>query len=112
MTCHKGFAGGLNKRWGPASPAPNVDPNRPGPRPGPNLKLNPPLDRYAKCEGVGAGPPWARHCLCSCACPNDLACVPDEFANESALNGTASLLKMHSWSLNIPSFPVAQHVLL
>ena len=31
MASHEGFAGGLKKKWGPASPAPNVDPNRPGP---------------------------------------------------------------------------------
>ena len=31
MARYEGFAGGLKKKWGPASPAPNVDPNRLGP---------------------------------------------------------------------------------
>ena len=28
MARYEGFAGGLKRKWGPASPAPNVDPNR------------------------------------------------------------------------------------
>ena len=61
MIRHEGFASGLKKRWGPASPAPNVDPNRPGPGPGsggPAPEPEPPgrcspLDRYG---GDSMGP--------------------------------------------------------